>query len=535
MSLAVHYKNFTESSFAQRFALRSSLAPIVVVLAAIPLIFVVLSSAKLSADSWLSLWSNRLPELLWNTLSLSVLVAIGCFLLGVSAAFWICRRDFIGRKLLIWLMVLPLTIPTYVFAHIYTSLLEDEGWLGQLWQFIFGSESIVPELYNIFGVTFVLSIAGFSYVFLLVRGALSRSQREFEEVARLHGLNAFQVFWRVSLPLLRPAIAAGLALVVLHTLSDFGAVSMLRYQTFTLSIYMQMNGRDSYEAAAGLSLVLVFLSLTFLVLERFFRNRQRYYGTGKTGKTRLKKATRAETIAIWFWLGLIALFSFILPIAWMLSWSWQAMVDGLITSVFWGYVGNSLFVSVAAATLTVILGLPVALYHARKRNVLSQFYLHLSSVGFVLPGPVIALGILAFVLAVMPVVYGSFIVLLLAMTIRFLPLAIQAEESAAQQLTPSIEQVGRSLGATAWQNLRRVTLPIIRGGMMSAWVLVFIDTLKELPATFLLRPTGFDTLPVRIWIEASEEMLELAAPSALFLVVGTLPILWFLMRENNKA
>ena len=533
MSLAVYYKNLTESPFAQRFALRSFLAPTVVALAAIPLIFVIFSSGQLSVKSWLSLWTQRLPELLWNTLSLSVLVAIGCFILGVSAAFWISRRDFFGRKLSIWLMVLPLTIPTYVFAHIYTSLLEDEGWLGQLWHYAFGAESYPPELYNIYGVTFVLSLAGFSYVFLLVRGALSRSQREFEEVARLHGLSALQVFWRVSLPMMRPAIAAGLALVILHTLSDFGAVSMLRYQTFTLSIYMQMDGRDSYEAAAGLSLVLVFLSLTFLVLERFFRNRQRYYGTGKTGRMELKPATRFETIAIWFWLGLIALFSFILPLAWMLSWSWQALVDGLITSVFWGYVGNSLFISVAAATITVIIGLPVALYHARKRNVLSQFYLHVSSVGFVLPGPVIALGILAFVLAVVPVVYGGFIVLLLAMTIRFLPLAIQAEESAAQQLTPSIEQAGRSLGVNAWQNLRRVTLPIIRGGMMSAWVLVFIDTLKELPATFLLRPTGFDTLPVRIWIEASEEMLELAAPSALFLVIGTLPILWFLMREES--
>ncbi len=535
MSLVLRYKNFTESSFAQRITLRSTLAPAVVVLAAIPLIFVIISSVQLSASNWQSLWTQRLPELLWNTLSLSVLVAMGCFILGVSAAYWISRRDFVWRKLSIWLMVLPLTIPTYVFAHIYTNLLDDDGWLGQVWHFVFGTQSMVPELYNIFGVTFVLSLAGFSYVFLLVRGALSCSQREFEEVARLHGLTTFQVFWRVSLPLMRPAIAAGLALVVLHTLSDFGAVSMLRYQTFTLSIYMQMNGRDSYESAAGLSLVLVFLSLTFLILERFFRNRQRYYGSGKTGRIQLKKATRLETVLIWLWLGFISIFSFILPLAWMLSWSWQALVNGLITSVFWGYVGNSLFISTAAASLTVVIGLPVALYHARKRNILSQVYLHISSVGFVLPGPVIALGILAFVLAVVPVIYGGFIVLLLAMMIRFLPLAIQAEESAAQQLTPSIEQAGRSLGATAWQNLRRVTLPIIRSGMMSAWVLVFIDTLKELPATFLLRPTGFDTLPVRIWIEASEEMLELAAPSALFLVIGTLPILWFLMRdESNK-
>jgi iron(III) transport system permease protein len=165
---------------------------------------------------------------------------------------------------------------------------------------------------------------------------------------------------------------------------------------------------------------------------------------------------------------------------------------------------------------------------------LSQAYLHVSSVGFVLPGPVIALGILAFVLSQVDFIYGSLAVLVMAMVIRFLPLGIQAQEAAAQQLTPSIEEAARSLGAGTLENLWRVILPMIRGGLISAWVLVFIDTLKELPATLILRPTGFDTLPVRIWIESSEEMLELAAPAALMLVIGTLPVLWFLMRPQKE-
>jgi len=446
---------------------------------------------------------------------LAVLVAAGCFVLGVSAAWWVARREFPGRRLAVWLMVMPLTIPTYVFAHIYTELLEDRGWLGQLWLTLFGS--VPPELFNIVGVTFILTLAGFSYVFLLVQDALSRSQQDLEEAARIQGASPSQVFWRVNLPLLRPAIAAGLAVVVLHVLSDFGAVSMLRFQTFTLSIYLQMNSRFDFNAAAGLSLVLVSLSLTFLVLERFFRNRQRYYGSGKAKRISPRRATRFEAIMIWFWLGLITLFAVALPVIWMMVWSWHAWVHDLITAEFWGYVGNSMLVSVAAATLTIFAALPVALYHARERSLLSQSFLHASSVGFVLPGPVIALGMLAF------------------MVVRFLPLAIHAQESAAQQLTPSIEQAARNLGARSWERLRRVTLPMIRGGIISAWVLVFIDTLKELPATLILRPTGFDTLPVRIWIEASEEMLELAAPAALMLVLGTLPILWFLIRPSRSG
>jgi iron(III) transport system permease protein len=507
------------------------LAALVVLAAAIPLFYVLGSSLGLDAAGWRALWSSRLPGLLWNTLSLAAVVAIGSFVLGVSAAWWIARRAFPGRRLAIWLMVMPLTIPTYVFAHIYTVLLEDGGWLGQLWRSLLGTAP--PELYNLAGTSLVLTLAGFSYVYLLVQDALSRSQQNLEEAARIHGATPSQVFWRVNLPLLRPAIAAGLAMVVLHVLSDFGAVSMLRYQTFTLSIYLQMNTRFDLNAAAGLSLVLVTLSLTFLVLERFFRNRQRYYGGSQARRIQPRRATRFETFMIWLWLGLIALFAVILPVSWMLVWSWEAWLADMIQAEFWGYVRNSMLLSFAAASIAIVAALPVALYHARERSLLSQSFLYASSVGFVLPGPVIALGILAFVLANLPLLYGGLLVLVLAMVVRFLPLAIHAQESAAQQLTPAVEQAARSLGAGPLESLRRVTLPMLRGGLISAWVLVFIDTLKELPATLILRPTGFDTLPVRIWIEASEEMLELAAPAALMLVIGTLPILWFLMRPER--
>ncbi len=515
----------------RRFISLGGLAIAVVLLAAMPLLYVIYNSLQLSTHEWLRLWSSRLPELLWNTLSLAVLVAIGCVLLGVSSAWWIARRDFPGRKFATWLMILPLTVPTYVFAHIYTTLLEEDGWLGRLWLGVFGDTTPLPDLYNIWGVTLILSLAGFSYVFLLARAALSQPTRSLEEAARIQGASTLEVFWRVNLPLLRPAIAAGLAVVVLHVLSDFGAVSMLRFQTFTLSIYLQMTGRFDYQSAAGLSLILVMLSLTFLVLERFFRSRQRYYSARHSRQQSLRRATRLETSLIWLWLGFITLLAFGLPLAWMLSWSWQAWAGDIINTEFWGYVGNSLMVAIIAATLAVIAAFPVAFYNARKRSMGSQILLQFSSVGFVLPGPVIALGILSVLLAQLPFLYGGLAALLIALVIRFLPLAVQSQDAALAQLTPSVEQASRSLGAGPLETLWRVVLPMIRGGMATAWVLVFIDALKELPATLILRPTGFDTLPVRIWIEASEEMLELAAPAALMLVIGTLPVLWIMMRN----
>ncbi|HEY5603287.1 MAG TPA: iron ABC transporter permease [Gammaproteobacteria bacterium] len=506
----------------------------VVMFAAIPLWFVMLKSSELGWDQWQQLWSSRLPELLWNTLSLAVLVTIICFILGVSAAWWIARFEFPGRRYAIWLMVLPLTIPTYVFAHIYTTLFESDGWIGLAWTGIFGDSIPTPDIYNIFGATLTLSLAGFSYVFLMAHAALSVSTQTLEEAARIQGAGKWQVFLRVNLPLLRPAIAAGLAVVILHVLSDFGAVSMLHYQTFTLSIYLQMSGRFDYQSAAGLSLILVFLSLTFLVLERFFRARQRYYTSRQTRQHQRRPVTPFVTAMIWLWLGFITFMAFLLPLAWMMSWSWEAWIHDVINQKFWQYAYNSLLLALLCATLAIICSLPIALFNNRQRSRYSGALIQISSVGFVLPGPVVALGILSFVLALLPFLYGSLFALLIALVIRFLPLSVQSQDASMQQLTPSIEQAGRILGATPLENLRRVILPMISGGIASAWVLVFIDTLKELPATLILRPTGFDTLPVRIWIEASEEMLELAAPAALMLVIGTLPVLWIMMKNETK-
>ena len=511
-------------------------AAAVVLVAGIPLLFVLYSSGQLSLEQWQALWSRRLPGLLWNTLSLAVLVAAGSFVLGVSSAWLIARRQFAGRRLATWLMVLPLAVPTYVFAYIYTTLLEPDGWLGRAWRAVFGEHVPIPDLYNIGGVSLVLSLGGFSYVFLLVRTALRYSNRSLEEAALIQGLSRPQVFRRINLPLLRPAIAAGLALVVLHVLSDFGAVSMLRYQTFTLAVYLQMNGRFDYQGAAGLSLVLVLLSLTFLVLERFSRRRQRYYAVGaRSGNGARKPAAAGEQFLIWAWLGLITTFAFALPLAWILTWSWNAWTEGIIGSRFWGYAVNSVTVAVLAASVAMVGAFPVALFHARRRSPLSQGFLHLASVGFVLPGPVVALGVLTFILAWVEPLYGGLAALVMALVVRFLPLAVQSQEASLQQLTPSIEQAGRVLGAGPLENLWRIVLPVMRGGLAGAWVLVFIDALKELPATLILRPTGFDTLPVRIWIEASEETLELSAPAALMLVLATLPALWIMVRgESDK-
>jgi len=518
-----------------RLNIQGSLSGMVVLLAAIPLLFVMLNSVQLPLDKWLGLWNTRLPSLFWNTLLLAALVVIGCFILGVSSAWLIARRQFRGRSVALWLMILPLAIPTYVFAYIYTSLMDVDGWLGSLWITLFGNAASIPDLYNVGGVALILALSGFPYVFLLTHSALLNSNPHMEEAARIHGASSREIFWRITAPLIRPAIAASLAMVTLHVLSDFGAVSMLRYQTFTLSIYLQMNGRFDYQSAAALSSILVMLALTFLVLERFFRSRQRYFSANQAKTWRIKHASKKELWIIWSWLGLISLFAFILPLAWMLTWSFEAVIAQTLGSEFWGYALNSLVIAIIAATVCIVAALPIGLFHTRFRSWLSNLFLQMSSTGFVLPGPVVALGVMTFFLTTLPALYGTLAALTIALVIRFLPLAVQSQEAALSQLTPSIEQASRVHGAGPLETLWRITLPMMRNGMVAAWVLVFIDALKELPATLLLRPIGFDTLPVRIWIEASEEMLEVAAPAALMLVISTIPALWIMLRSTRQS
>ncbi len=543
--------------FANKVSFSALFALLVVLLVVAPLLLILLNSGHLSAAKWADLWTARAPELLWRTVKLATLVALITTLLGVSTAWLLTRYRFFGSRILVWSLVLPLAIPTYVYADIYTRLFSDQGWfawlaefwqqqvidsslmqgLRSVWAGLTGDEATLNEFSDLLAVSLVLAFASFSYVFLLVRAALNRSTKSLEEAARLHGADARTVFWRVNVPLLRPAIAAGLAIVVLHTISDFGAVSILQYHTFTSAIYLQYL-RDSFDLAlpAALSLILVVMALSFLVVERFFRSRQRYFVTSRALEPEQVRRLRGYPLVLaWCWIGLIAFFSVIAPVAWILVESFQAWYHGNLGLVFWRYVFNSFFIAVIVATLALVAAFPIAYYHTRKNNLYSAALMHVSNVGFILPGPVVAIGVSMVALLVFPQ-FGPMVFLLtwiLAVVVRYLPLASQAQESALQQVTPSMERAGRMLGATAWQNMKRVILPVIRPGLISAWVLVFIDALKELPAALLLKPQGFETLPVIIWQQASEEMMEAAAPAALMLIVATFPALWLMMKGQR--
>jgi len=502
----------------------------------LPLVYV--TSQAMTADQavWSRLWATRIPELVSNTAALAASVSGFTLLIGVSTAWIVTRVELPGRRFWEGSLVLPLAMPTYVLAYVYTYLLGFGGPAEQLWQAIAGPQARVVSPQSYWGATLVMTLDTFPFVYLLSRSALLSMNVSFEEVARASGVSRLKTLWLVTLPLMRPSIAAGVALVVLYVVSDFGAVSLLRYQTLTYAVYQQMTGRSDNSAASILSLLLVLFALLFLVTERWFRHRSRFYQT--TGRYRRPERRRYGWLGTSLLTGYLALIvgaAFALPAYLLVTWSLTPEAQATVDSRFYGFFWNSAFLAACAATAGVAIGLPLAYLANRRPTWLNVGCLQAAYAGYVLPGPVAALAVLVLCLHLTPFIYGSVLVLIVAYVIHFLPAGLQSLEPALQHITPNLEEVARTLGLSVRQTWARVTLPLVRNGFAVAWVLMFLQTMKELPATLLLRPVGFDTLAVRVWMEASEEYYRLAAPSALLIVLLSLPTLVLLVSKDWRA
>ncbi|MEC4888635.1 MAG: iron ABC transporter permease [Nitrospira sp.] len=502
----------------------------------LPLGYVTLLAVTADPAVWSRLWATRIPELLWNTISLAGSVAVLTLILGVTTAWLVVRFDFPGRRLWEAALILPLAMPTYVLAYVYTYLLGFGGPVELAWQIWAGPQSRIVSPQSFWGTTLVMALDTFPFVYLLTRTALLSLNVSFEEVARVSGVSRMMTLWRVTLPLMRPSIAAGVALVILYVVSDFGAVSLLRYQTLTYAVFQQMTGRSDNTAASILSVLLVVLALLFLVTERWFRQRSRFYQT--TGRYRAPQRIPCRWIgalSITALLGGIVAMSFGVPAYLLVKWSLSPEALAIIDSRFYGFIWNSALLAAAAATAGVLIGLPLAYLASRRPTLLNLGCLQAAYAGYVLPGPVAALAVLVLCLKLTPIFYGTVLLLIVAYVIHFLPAGLQSLEPALQQITPNLEEVARTLGLGVRDTWRRVTLPLVRNGFIVAWVLMFLQTMKELPATLLLRPVGFDTLAIRVWLEASEEYFQLAAPSALLIVLLSLPALWLLVSKDWRS
>ena len=499
-------------------------AAMIAAAASLPLGYVLVRAAGAGSDTWARLLDDRIPRLLSNTLGLALVVGAATLVIGGGLAYLVVRTDLPGRRTLAVLAALPLAIPPYVGAVTYADVLGPRGGLRDL----LGVEEL-PSIFGFWGSALVLTVFTYPYVFLLAAAALRNLNPSYEEVARSLGRGPLRVALTTTPRLIAPALAGGSLLVSLYVLSDFGAVSLMRFQTFTTVIYDELGGRFDPPGAAALSSVLVLLTLLFLLLAYRARGAGRFE---QTGAGFARESVRG--LGGWRWplfaavaalLGLALL----LPLARLATWTWDVM-PGQDLAEYAGWVWNSLTVSVLAASVAVACAVPVALVLARRGRGAGGLAIgSLAQAGYALPGVIVALALVAISTRWADPLYGTLALLVAAFVIRFLPQAIQGEEAGLQQIGPGLAEAARSLGASRAAAFRRVVVPLLAPSLTAAWAVVFLTSIKELPATLVLRPLGFDTLPVRVWTPARDGLYADAGPPALALVLASIVPLYVLL------
>lgn len=506
----------------------------VTALALLPFAYLLVRAAG-AGDAWGVLVRATTATLLWKT-ALLVVAVTGCSaVIGVSLAWLVTRSDLPGRRIVAVAAALPLVIPSYVSA---LALLGAFGPKGLLQQLVLGPLGVerIPEIYGFPGAVVALTLSSYPYVYLLAAASLRSLDPALEEASRSLGRSPLRTFLQVTLPGARPAIAAGSLLVALYTLADFGAVSLMQYDALTRAIYLQYKALFDRTPAAILALVLVALTVLVLVAEERSRRGRRFHAVGP-GTARRQ---RPVSLGRWRWLALpyalacLTVFLFV-PLAVLGYWLSRAVARGNDLGFAWPSTANSLWISVAAAGIATVAALPVALLARRSATRLARIVAAAAYLPNALPGIVIALSLVFFAARYASPVYQTVGLLLFAYTVRFLPQALAGARSAFSSISPRLEEAARGLGRSPRRVFATVTLPLARAGLLAGATLVFLSTMKELPATLLLRPIGFETLATEVWRFTSVGAYSRAALPAILLVATAAPFVYFLMGREQPA
>ncbi len=515
---------------------------LIALLALIPVIPLFTAWLSVNGDLWSHLWQTQMAGLLKNTLLLSLLVGIGTFLLGVSLAWLVVIYEFPGRKILQWCLMLPIAIPPYILAFVFLGFTDFGGALHQLLDFTGLPISWLPDIRNSFGVSAVFILSLYPYVYLLMRASLLKKGRTSYESARTLGYSKIAAFWKLVIPMTRPAWIAGLALVLMETLADFGAVSIFNYDTFTTAIYKSWFGLFSLETAAQLASILLLIVFLALLSERWGRGNSRYQESGQEFNQFKKRLTGISGIGALIFAWLIAALAFILPLIQLVYWSListgygQTVLD-LLVSTLW----LALIATIVTLVVAIIMVFAQRLLQNRSSpQVTWQLASEAGLSGYALPGTVLAVGVVLSFNAIEnwlnigQWLTGGILVLIFAYLIRFLRIAHGPVANSMEQIKPSIIEASMSLGASKKERLWRVYIPLLRPGVLTALLMVFVEVMKEMPATLLLRPFGWDTLSVRIYELTSEGEWQLAAlPAVMLVAVGILPVIYLIRKSES--
>ncbi|EPJ45665.1 MAG: ABC-type Fe3+ transport system, permease component [Osedax symbiont Rs1] len=539
--------------YLTRFNWLSSCALITAVILSLPILVVASSIFDGFGATWTHLANTVLTDYVINSTLLLLGVAVGVLLIGIPTAWFTSVCDFTGKKLLTWLLLLPLAVPAYIVAYTYTGLLDFAGpvqtQIRQLTGLNYG-EYWFFEIRSLPGAVMMLTLVLYPYVYLLARAAFLEQSTSALEVCRTLGYSRTQAFFKLSLPMARPAIIAGLTLALMETLADYGTVQFFGVSTFTTGIFRTFYGLGDPTAAAQLASVLLSFVAFLIILERYSRRLYRYHSSNELRAIpALIKLSTKHTCIAWIICLLPISIGFLIPSSVLAYWAFtQATFEA---SAFFSLAWNSFYLALSAAMIAVILSLVMAYAKRLKNSPPVNSAVTIAGLGYALPGTIIAIGIIIplawldhrlinffadyFDFEIGLLMSGTLFALLFAYTVRFLAVSMGAVQSGLDKIKPSLDDAARSLGNNNTMVLKNIHAPLMRSSLLTALLIVFVDVLKELPATLILRPFNFNTLAVHAYELASDERLIDAAPASLMIVcVGLLPVIILSRSISNK-
>lgn len=503
----------------------------------VPVIWIIFSLFGNYSDNWVHIYNYTLSGYIYNTVLIIIGTSIGTLIIGVGSAWLVTTYNFTGKKFLEWALLLPFAVPPYILAYTFTGLFDSYGTANNLVRDLFSLPNefiFFPKLRNVYGASIVFSFTLYPYVYLVSRMAFINQSRSMLEVGRTLGYNKFQIFYKLSIPAIRPAIIAGLMLVLMETISDFGAVEHFAVNTFTTGIFSAWFGLYDFHTAKQLAAFLLIVVISFLILEKYSRRKSRYSsGSNVFSPIAAEKLNGFQNIFASLFCFIPVFVGFVLPNIQLGYWALNYKLD-FFNEKFISTAWNTFYLAITAALicamLAVIINFSIRYKKNKVLNVMSSFL----TVGYAVPGLILALGVSQLLVFMDNLIFrdylnfiltGSIYGLILAFIIKSFALANSTIESGFLRINHKIDDVARSLNTPGWKLLFRIHLPLLTTSFLTSMILVVSEVIKELPASLILRPFNFDTLAVSTYIYAAEErMFDAAAPSIAIVAVGLLPI-----------
>ncbi len=502
-----------------------------------PLVIVLLSLTGDYSDNWTHLYNFVLGDYITNSILLVLGVGLISLIIGTSSAWIITKYDFFGRRILEWALILPLAIPPYILAYTFTGLFDDYGSANEFIRWVFNLDSsfvFFPNVRNIFGAIIVFAFTLYPYIYLISRAAFLNQSKTLTDAGRILGLGGYRIFINLGLPMIRPAVIAGLMLVIMETLSDFGAVDHFAIQTFTTGIFRTWYGMYDLHTAMQLASLLLLFIIVFLVLERSSRMNAAYNSPVSNANSSSSEKLNGSKSFLCFIGCFIPIFiGFILPIIELSRWAF-AYNTGFFNETFFIQAKNTILIALMASIVCTVIAFTIN-FSVRHTNVIFLKRINpFLSVGYGVPGLILAVGIVqmftyldkGIFIGFDFVLTGSLFGLLLAYLIKSYALSNSTIESGFERLSNRLDDSARVLKSSGWNLLLRVHFPLMKTSLLTSILLVMSEVVKELPATLILRPFNFDTLAVSTYIYAAEErMFEAASPAIAIVVIGLIPII----------